>query len=363
MNATRTITVAGAHPYDVVVGHGVVDSVALQLSDATRRVAVVHAPAVRRYAEAVERAVVASGRSVVTIELPDAEAAKTANVLSLCWERLGEAGFTRSDAIVAIGGGATTDVGGFVAASWLRGVDVVHVPTTTLAMVDAAVGGKTGINTAHGKNLVGAFHPPRAVVVDLDVLAELPIDEHRAGLAEVVKAGLIVDTEILDIIDRNPEAILDPRSDEVRDVIERAIQVKATVVAADLTETATSGLSREILNYGHTFGHAIEKVEGYAWRHGNAISVGMVFVAEVAAALGRLDQDDVTRHRRVLGALGLPLTYRGDRWDALIGTMRIDKKARGATLRLVLLDAIGSPVVVEAPQDEILAEAYRKVSA
>jgi 3-dehydroquinate synthase len=219
------IQVNGAEPYDVVVGHGVIDSVTARVADRTERVAVLSAPAVQRYADMVERDLRASGRAVERIQLPDAERAKTADVLIDCWDRLGRAGFTRSDAVVAVGGGATTDLAGFVAASWLRGIDVVQVPTTTLAMVDAAVGGKTGINTAQGKNLVGAFHPPRAVVVDLDVLGDLPIDEHRAGLAEVVKAGFIVDTTILDIIESNPDAVLDPHSHEVRDVVQRAIQV------------------------------------------------------------------------------------------------------------------------------------------
>lgn len=357
------IRVDGANPYDVVVGHGVIGSVTQCLSGRSERVAVLSAPAVQRYADAVERDLRGSGRHVLRIELPDAERAKTADVLVDCWDRLGQDGFTRSDALVAVGGGATTDVGGFVAASWLRGIDVVQVPTTTLAMVDAAVGGKTGINTARGKNLVGAFHPPRAVVVDLEVLADLPVEEHRAGLAEVVKAGFIVDTTILDIMESRPEAVLDPHSSEVREVVERAIQVKATVVAADLKENATQGLSREILNYGHTFGHAIEKVEQYAWRHGHAVSVGMVYVAEVAASLGLLDQQGVDRHRASLSLLGLPVSYRGDRWADLLGTMRIDKKARGATLRLVLLEGVGAPVVVPAPADSVLEQAYRKVSA
>lgn len=361
-SSARVIRVEGADPYDVVVGHGVIGGVTDHLDSRSERVAVVSAPAVSRYADAVQQSIAASGRRVERIELPDAEAAKTSDVLVDCWHRLGEAGFTRSDALVAVGGGATTDLGGFVAASWLRGIDVIQVPTTTLAMVDAAVGGKTGINTPQGKNLVGAFHPPRAVVVDLEVLADLPIVEHRAGLAEVVKAGFIVDTTILDIIEADPEAILDPHSSQVRDVVERAIQVKATVVAADLKENASAGLSREILNYGHTFGHAIEKVEGYRWRHGPAVSVGMMFVAEVAAGLGMLDGAGVARHRASLSALGLPVTYRDDRWPELLATMRIDKKARGATLRLVLLTGIGQPVVVVAPDDQALEAAYRKVS-
>jgi 3-dehydroquinate synthase len=360
---TATVTVAGERDYDVVVGHGVLARVASLLGDDAERVAVLHAPTVDRWSTRVVDALAESGREVVPIRLPDAESAKTTQVLDECWARLGDAGFTRSDAVVTVGGGATTDVGGFVAASWLRGVDVVHVPTTTLAMVDAAVGGKTGINTAAGKNLVGAFHAPRGVVVDLDVLADLPVDEHRAGLAEVVKAGFIADTRILELMQDAPAEILSPGSEVLADVVTRAIEVKARVVSADLRETAGAPLSREILNYGHTFGHAIEKVEQYRWRHGHAVSVGMAFVAEVAALEGRLNDDAVDLHRRVLTSLGLPVAYRGDRWQGLLDAMRIDKKARGRTLRLVLLEGIGAPVVVPAPGDEVLHEAYRRVSA
>jgi 3-dehydroquinate synthase len=297
------------------------------------------------------------------IALPDAEQAKTTDVLIAAWNALGAAGFTRSDAVVTVGGGATTDVGGFIAASWLRGIDVVHVPTTTLAMVDAAVGGKTGINTAAGKNLVGAFHPPAGVLVDLDVLAALPVSEHRAGLAEVVKAGLIADADLLALLEQRPHEVLDPASDAVVEAVARAVQVKADVVSADLRETPDAPVSREILNYGHTFGHAIERVEGYRWRHGDAIAVGMVFVAEVAALSGLADDALVARHRAVLTALGLPITYRGDRWDDLRATMSIDKKARGRGLRLVLLEDVGRPRVLAAPDDALLHEAYRRVSA
>jgi 3-dehydroquinate synthase len=360
---TTRVTVTGERDYDVTVGRAMLDTVSAALDERTERVAVLHAPTVQRWTARVVDSLAASGREVTTVALPDAESAKTTRVLDECWLRLGDAGFTRSDAIVTVGGGATTDVGGFVAATWLRGVDVVHVPTTTLAMVDAAVGGKTGINTATGKNLVGAFHAPRAVLVDLDVLTDLPVDEHRAGLAEVVKAGFIADTSILTTVLDDPAQVLAPGSEALADVIRRAIAVKARVVSADLRETAGAPLSREILNYGHTFGHAIEKVEGYRWRHGHAVSVGMAFVAELAGILGRLSAEDVVLHRRVLSELGLPVTYRGDRWAELLEAMRIDKKARGRTLRLVLLDAIGAPIVVPAPDDEVLLEAYRKVSA
>src|SRR5690606_37081917 len=270
---------------------------------------------------------------------------------------LGRIGMTRSNVIVAVGGGATTDLGGFVAATWLRGVRAVLVPTSVLGMVDAAVGGKAGINTGEGKNLVGAFHPPVGVICDLDVLATLPSDEYASGLAEVVKAGFIADPAILDLIEADPDAA---RAGGLYapDLVERSVRMKAEVVAADLRETDL----REILNYGHTLGHAIEKVEGYRWRHGAAVSVGMVFAAELARAAGRLDDETADRHRSVLAALGLPTSYPAERWPALLAAMRLDKKARGDRLRFVVLDGLAKPGRLEAPGETLLETAYRRVA-
>ncbi len=216
--------------------------------------------------------------------VPDAEAAKSVEVLAGLWARLGQSGFTRSDLVVGIGGGATTDLAGFVAASWLRGVQVVQVPTSLLAVVDAAVGGKTGINTAEGKNLVGAFHPPVEVLCDPAWLQTQPRADYVSGLAEVIKCGFIADPAILDLIEAAPERAVDPSLDPALalELITRAVRVKAEVVAADLTESSL----REILNYGHTFGHAIEQVEHFTWRHGDAVAVGMVYVAELAHRAG-----------------------------------------------------------------------------
>jgi 3-dehydroquinate synthetase len=199
---------------------------------------------------------------------------------------LGRIGLGRKDAIVSLGGGAATDVAGFAAATWLRGVDIVHVPTTLLGMVDAAVGGKTGINTDAGKNLVGAFHQPAAVLIDLATLETLPRNEIVAGMAEIVKAGFIADPVILDLIEADPQAARTPQGPHTGELIERSIRVKADVVSQDLKE---SGL-REILNYGHTLAHAIEKNERYSWRHGAAVSVGMVFAAELGRLAGLVEE-------------------------------------------------------------------------
>jgi 3-dehydroquinate synthase len=275
---------------------------------------------------------------------------------------LGQADFTRSDAVIGLGGGATTDLAGFVASTWLRGVKVVQVPTTLLAMVDAAVGGKTGINTVEGKNLVGTFHAPAGVLCDLAALESMPRHDYVAGLGEVVKCGFIADPRILDLVEAHTDEITDPvraaGSEVLAELVERSVAVKARVVGEDLRE---AGL-REILNYGHTLGHAIEHVERYSWRHGAAVSVGMVFAAELARLAGRLDEEVVARHRSVLTALGLPTSYRGDRWDQLLAAMRRDKKTRGDLLRFVVLEDVARPVRLEGPDPALLVAAYAEIS-
>ena len=352
---STTIPVSGTAPYDVVVGHDLFDAIPPLLAAATR-VAVVH-PAVM-----ADRAAALRDRlhqDVLLIEVPDGEQAKTLAVAGRCWDELGAAGFTRSDALVGLGGGATTDLAGWVAAAWLRGVRVVQVPTTLAGMVDAAVGGKTGINTERGKNLVGAFHPPAGVVCDLSLLETLPAADYVAGLAEVVKCGFIADPAILDLIERDPAAAARPGSPVERELVERAVRVKAEVVGADLTEQGR----REILNYGHTLGHAIERAEGYCWRHGEAVSVGLVYAAALARLLGRLDADTAGRHRRVLDSLGLPTSYRPDAFAELLDTMRVDKKARGNRIRFIVLDALGKPGTADDPDLAVLTAAYEEVAS
>ena len=355
MSTTR-ISVGG--DYDVVVGTGLLDELPGLLGEGTQRVLVVHPRALTTTGEAVREALVGKGFEAYAAEVPDAEEAKTAQVAAFLWGVLGQAGFTRSDAIVSVGGGATTDLAGFVAATWLRGIRVVHVPTTLLAMVDAAVGGKAGINTPEGKNLVGSFHPPAGVLCDLATLETLPTHDFVAGLAEVVKAGFIADPVILDLVESDPDGVKRWDGPHVRELIERAIRVKADVVGQDLTE---QGL-REILNYGHTFGHAVEQVERYAFRHGAAVSIGMVYVAELARLAGKIDDDLVDRHRAILTSLGLPVSYRGDRWPQLLDAMKRDKKSRGSLLRFVVLSGLAKPTRLEGPDPALLQAAYAEVS-
>ena len=359
MSVPTRITVAGQSPYDVVVGHGLLGELPGMLGADVRRVLVVHPKALRATGEAVRDDLVAAGFEAFLAVVPDAEEAKTAQVAAFLWGVLGQADFTRTDAVVGVGGGAVTDLAGFVGATWLRGVRVVQVPTTLLAMVDAAVGGKTGINTAEGKNLVGAFHPPAGVLCDLDTLETLPRNDFVAGLAEVVKCGFIADPDILDLIEADPVAATRWDGSATRELVERSIRIKADVVAEDLRDTGR----REFLNYGHTLAHAVELVERYSWRHGAAVSVGLVYAAELARLAGRLDDATAERHRTVLTSLGLPTTYRQDRWDQLLSAMRRDKKTRGDLLRFVVLSGLAAPTRLEGPDPALLHAAYTELAA
>jgi len=362
MADTTRVTVRGEGDYDVVIGRGLGDEVAAAVPSSARRVAVVHPGSrpddARRIGESLRRA----GVEPLLLPVPDGEGAKTSEVAATCWSALGRDGFTRSDDVIGVGGGATTDLAGFVAATWLRGVRLVQVPTTLLGMVDAAVGGKTGINTAEGKNLVGSFYPPSAVVCDLDALRSLPPVDLAAGMAEVVKVGFTSDPVILDLVEAGPSAALDVEGDVLRELVTRAVQVKADVVSADLRESQDGGLGREVLNYGHTFAHAVELVERYRWRHGHAVSVGLVYVSALAHLAGRLTSDDTARHVEVLRSLGLPTTYADGRLPELLDAMRVDKKTRGDLLRFVVLDGIGRPGLLEGPDPALLAAAYAVVA-
>lgn len=364
MSDSTRIAVNAEQPYDVVVGSGLLGELPDLLGDNAQRVAVVAPAALSATAEAIRADLVGEGREAICLEVPDGEDAKTSDVAAFCWGVLGQSGFTRTDAIVGVGGGSTTDLAGFVAGTWLRGVRYVTIPTTVLGMVDAAVGGKTGINIDAGKNLVGAFHEPAGVLCDLNAIETLPRHDLVAGLAESVKCGLVRDPAILDLVLADPQEVTRWDSPALREVIERSIAVKADVVSDDLRERiGTGALGREVLNYGHTFGHAIEQVERYHWRHGAAISVGMVYVAELARLAGLLDDDGVALHRQVLGELGLPTSYAGGRWEDLLAAMRRDKKTRGDLLRFVVLRGIGHPELLEGPDPAILTAAYAEVSA
>ena len=289
--------------------------------------------------------------------VPDSEAGKSFATYQKILDWLGAAGFTRNDLIVAVGGGAVTDLSGFVASSWLRGIDWVAVPTTLAAMVDAAVGGKTGINSEYGKNLIGSFYSPISVLVDLSWLSTLSDRDFAAGLAEVIKCGFIVDTEIVELLkDRN---LLEVRSDRdlTLELITRSIAVKAKVVSGDFKES----FDREILNYGHTLGHAIELHSKYALRHGECVSIGLVFAANLANQCGILADQATDLHKKILSNLGLPTSYESRHWPELRANMAIDKKSRSGTLRFVAISEFGKTLRIEAPSESDLLAAYERL--
>lgn len=289
--------------------------------------------------------------------VPDSEAGKSFATYQKVLDWLGAAGFTRNDLIVAVGGGAVTDLSGFVASSWLRGIEWVAVPTTLAAMVDAAVGGKTGINSEYGKNLIGSFYSPISVLVDLSWLSTLSDRDFAAGLAEVIKCGFIVDPQIVELLkDRN---LLEVRSDRdlTLELITRSIAVKAKVVSGDFKES----FDREILNYGHTLGHAIELHSKYALRHGECVSIGLVFAANLANESGILADQATDLHKKILSNLGLPTSYEGRHWPELRANMAIDKKSRSGTLRFVAISEIGRTLRIEAPSESDLLAAYERL--
>jgi 3-dehydroquinate synthase len=367
---STVIPVRAEHSYEVRVGQDVLGSLA-ELVPGAMRVAIVVADSPATLHEHVcgtlTNDLQSHGLIVEIITVPAGERAKSAEVLQQGWELLGGWNFTRNDVIIGVGGGTVTDLAGFLAATWLRGIRYIQVPTTLLAMVDASVGGKTGINTAFGKNLVGAFHSPVGVLCDLTFLASLPTAELQSGMAEVVKVGLTSDVRIRELLDLHSAQVVDPASPVMQELIERAIAVKAEVVGSDFREMASSvsadALGREVLNYGHTLGHAIERLEDYRWRHGAAISVGMVFAAELAHAGGFLDEASVAVHRRFLQGLDLPISYPGDRWPELLSAMHLDKKARGSSLRFVVLDGLGNPRPWRDPDPAALEYAYAAISS
>jgi 3-dehydroquinate synthase len=362
--AVTTIPVrAASGAYEVNVGRGLLarlDTLLPPLPGA--KVAAVVRPGV--LSGIAERAAHALGRrdlAVHTIEVPEGELAKRLEVVESIYQRLAAIPAHRADPVVAVGGGATTDVAGFAAATWLRGVPLVSVPTTLLGMVDAAIGGKTAVDLEAGKNLVGAFHQPSAVIADLDTLATLPAAELRSGMAEVIKAGLIADPALAArCLAHGPAAVAGDLG-ALAPLVEAAIRIKAEVVGADEREAGR----RAILNYGHTLGHALERLSGYqGLRHGEAVALGMVFAATVSEMLGLAAPGLVDGHVRVLRAVGLPAGGVELDPDAVLAAMGTDKKHGGATggLRLILLRAEGDAGLVPAPERALLAEAIRSLA-
>ena len=287
--------------------------------------------------------------------VPDGESQKDIAIVSQIWEELGRRQLGRADAIVGIGGGATTDLAGFVAATWLRGVDWFAIPTTLAAMVDASIGGKTGINTSSGKNLVGAFYSPNHVIIDTVFLDSLSDRDYAAGLAEVIKTGLIADATILNRLE-GLNTISEVREYSA-ELIEKSARVKADVVSRDFKE----GKLREILNFGHTFGHAVEKSMDYEFRHGEAVSIGLVYALALSEDLAGFDADQTSKVVTLLRKFGLPITVSGLSWQDLLQLMLGDKKTRGSQLRFIGLEDIGRPVWLEGVAIEQAKSVYERI--
>jgi 3-dehydroquinate synthase len=348
----KSIVVNAEHTYEVQIGSDWIAGVSALIANRSR-VAIIVSQSFTPDLTALEN----MDADVHIFKIPDGEAGKSFESLTKLWDWLGAAGFTRSDLIIGIGGGGVTDVAGFVAATWLRGIDWVAVPTSLAGMVDAAIGGKTGINSDYAKNLIGAFHSPICVVIDSNFLKTLSDRDFAAGLAEVIKSGFIKDVKILDRLKDQNISSLRENHDLTIEIITRTIQVKADVVGIDFKES----FAREILNYGHTLGHAVEIHSKYLLRHGEAVSIGLVYIAELAHARGLINENELAQHRRLLSAFGLPITYEREAWQYLRPLLALDKKARGSTIRFVALNGLGQTIRLEDLTSVELDAAYERI--
>ena len=302
------------------------------------------------YSETLIQTISGDAKSVHEIVLPDGESYKDWATLQKIFDALLTYGADRKSVLIALGGGVIGDMVGFAAASFMRGIRFIQVPTTLLAQVDSSVGGKTGINHPLGKNMIGAFHQPVAVVADLDTLKSLPPRELSAGLAEVIKHGAIADAKFFDWIEAHRQELLNCDSKAMSHAVERSCEIKSAVVAADEKE---SGI-RAILNFGHTFGHAIESGLGYGeWLHGEAVGCGMVMAADLSSRLGYLQTEDVNRIKKLIAAMGLPDGAPKLGNDRYFELMRIDKKSEGGEIRYITLETIGK-AKIEAVDDAIV---------
>jgi 3-dehydroquinate synthase len=291
-----------------------------------------------RYGATMTESLRTAGFAVLEMDVPEGEAAKTLATASACWDRLLDHGFDRTSTVIALGGGAIGDLAGFVAATYMRGMHVVQVPTTVLAQVDASIGGKTAVDHPRAKNLIGAFHQPRLVLVDPLTVRSLPEREYRSGLAEMVKHGIVLDRDYFDDMERSTRALLAREPAALERLIGGSCQLKASVVERDEREAEL----RAVLNYGHTIGHALEAVTGYGrWTHGEAVSLGIVSEARLAARLGLAEEHTVSRQRTLLAGLGLPTKIDHIDADAVIDAIRRDKKGRDGRVPFVLAPAIG----------------------
>lgn len=350
----NSIKVSAERSYEVLLDINYSQEIS-KLANSRSRVAVVFSEAMKERIPSFE----SGDTEFIYLPIPDGEQGKSTKVLAQAWNWLGAAGFTRSDLVIGIGGGAVTDFAGYLAASWLRGIDWVAVPTTVAGMVDAAVGGKTGINSDYGKNLIGAFHSPIAVLVDVSWLESLSDRDFAAGLAEVVKCGFIKDPVIVDLLKNKTLSDIRSNKSLTLELIERSIAVKALVVSGDFKES----FDREILNYGHTFGHAVELSSQYSLRHGECVSIGMAYIANLSESLKIITPEIRSLHLEILSKLGLPVSFQGTDWPELHAAMKMDKKSRGNVLRFVVISELGKTQRLENPNESELIAAYERLRA
>ena len=359
---TRTLTVSLAErSYQIHVGPGLLDRADLLLPVLKGRkvVVVTNETVAPLYLARLAQTLAQGGIAVQPVVLPDGESFKNWQTLNLVFDALLGSHCERSTTLIALGGGVIGDMGGFAAACYQRGMPFVQIPTTLLAQVDSSVGGKTAINHPLGKNMIGAFYQPRLVLADIATLDTLPDRELKAGLAEVIKYGLIRDPEFLAWLEQNIERLLAREQSALIHAVERSCANKAEVVAADERESG----DRALLNLGHTFGHAIETGLGYgAWLHGEAVAAGTMIACELSRILGWLTQADVARVREILSRAGLPVRSPDLEGERYLELMRHDKKVQDGRLRLVLLREIGRAVLSDAASDDQIGEAIRLVS-
>jgi 3-dehydroquinate synthase len=349
---SESIQVSAEHEYQVIVGCDWRGELIARAQNRTR-CAVIATDSMRDAIGNLE----AGECEFIYCLIPDGEAGKSPDILLKLWSWMAAAGFTRSDLVVGIGGGAVTDIAGFAAATYLRGIDWIAIPTSVAGAVDAAVGGKTGANLDYGKNLVGSFHSPQSVLIDLSLFSTLSDRDFAAGLAEVIKCGFIRDPQILKLIQTKDLQSIRSEDARVLDLIKRAVQVKADVVSGDFKES----FDREILNYGHTFGHAVEKHAKYSMRHGECVAIGMAFMAHLQSELGLITDELRDLHLSILTGVNLPITYSAGDWPELRALMSMDKKSRGNSLRFVTITEIGKTDRIADVAQGHLVSAYEKV--
>ena len=340
----RSLSVKSDRNYQVIVGVNGLESIKELCKDHSKVLLIAPSSLIKLFK-------LKDGKNLTIFPTPDGENQKTVATLDRIWTKCSAIGLGRQDAIIGFGGGATTDLAGFASATWLRGITWYAIPTSLAGMVDASVGGKTGVNSSAGKNLIGSFYSPAKVLIDPTFLEKLSKRDLSAGMAEVIKCGFIADYKILNLVQEDDL--------DYSQLIYRATKVKSRVVSKDFKESKL----REILNYGHTLGHAIEKDSKYKLRHGEAVSIGMVFAAELSNVAGGLNSTAVQLHRDLLRKFELPTTYRPEALPKLLELMAGDKKSRGTALRFIGLEDIGKPIWLEAVTSDQITEAYGRISS